>query len=366
MGITTRISTTSSPVPATVPLKYTPMETSKTAAGCTTITPTTMGSPQPRCMSFKPIDPAMSELSMPTTPMKRNHVSSLCGASSDNSGGSHDRLQKLQQQQQKRRRVTVSPSPSPDPQSRYCKKGGVRFASSIVSDVFTIDRFDFIPPIEMDEDGSTLLPPLPKERKDLWWTKDERYQIMQRNRLNAKEFELDHDDKVKYFLRVFDDLCLEEPPTTRSDEEEYYTDDQRHDDTPLAIPSKVRGLEYCVTPSIKSYRKLHVQHVLNVQYQLRRRLTVEFRTKVLSIRAIQSSHPSRILAQLIGEGDAQIAASFSHDSSKSPNTSSIVPTTLPSSSMRGRLSRKKRGGNVKMINDTKPRRGPRKMSTQPY
>ena len=310
---------------------------------------TRIGSPQ-EAMSFKPID-----LTMGSHPargaQKREHPSSPCNADNDDDGEHLHR-------QSKRRRAAVTPSPSPSP-TRHDRS--VRFATRLVSHVFTVERFDDIAPYPTTDDEDIIVSPSPKQKKNLWWTKDEKYQIMQRNRLHADEFELEHSDKVAYFLRVFDDLCEEEPPITTTTTEANDDDDEYRRENAIRIPTKVRGLEYCVTPSIKSYRKLHVQHVLDVQRQLRRRLTSDFRTNVLSIRAIQSSHPSRVLAQLIGEGDAHIAAAEAHSSPASPRSRHVGMETISGTFQSSRpltagsQRRQRRRGQAKMITDKKTR-----------
>ena len=81
----------------------------------------------------------------------------------------------------------------------------------------------------------------------------------------------------------------------------------------IVIPIHVRGLEWGIVPSVKQHRRSHAQEVLDVQEQIRGRLSSEMRNQVLSMRAIRSSRPSRVMARLVGEGDATCASSTVRD-----------------------------------------------------
>ena len=197
---------------------------------------------------------------------------------------------------------TVTPSPEP-PYKR------VRFVPTLVSMETTVDRFD------------SNHPELKKQ--DLWWNKDDRTTFMGVNRSLLNDFQSSHNDKVKHYLQVFE-RCSDPPSEATSEYLEQAT---------VQIPSSVRGLEVFFCSPLKDRRKSHVQDVLNAQDQLyngddgsQRRVVpnADLCMKILGSRSLQSSRPCRIMARLIGEGDA---ASCAEDSKKVPSILPHKPTT---------------------------------------
>ena len=179
---------------------------------------------------------------------------------------------------------TVTPSPEP-PSKR------VRFVPTLVTSETTVDRFD------------SNHPDLKKQ--DLWWNKDERASFMGANRRLIDEFESNQSEKVNHYLQVFE-RCSESPSEATSEYLERAT---------VQIPAAVRGLEVYFCSPMKERRKIHVDDVLTVQGQLlngddghRHLANIELCTKILGARSLQSSRPSRIMARLIGEGDAAACA----------------------------------------------------------
>ena len=131
-------------------------------------------------------------------------------------------------------------------------------------------------------------------KRALWWRKDEREEISDRCREIYQDFRIHHMDQVRRYLYIYE-LCSKAPSETSNEYLGRAT---------LVIPDDIRGLEWGVMPSIKECRKTHVQDVLDVQEQLQGCLSEDVRCRILSTRSARSSRPSRVLARLVGEGDA--------------------------------------------------------------
>ena len=169
-------------------------------------------------------------------------------------------------------RFAVTPSPEP-PYKR------VRFASHV----------------SYSKDAPHPFPCDAMERRKLWYSRDERAEIIDENRTLVHDFELDHEDQVKHYQRVFE-RCLEPPSEATSDYLEKVT---------VSIPTRVRGLEWGTCFAMKDYRREHAQEVLKVQRQLPKSMDPQMQSRILSSRAMRSSRPSRVMARLIGEGDSR-------------------------------------------------------------
>ena len=102
-------------------------------------------------------------------------------------------------------------------------------------------------------------------------------------------------DLIRHYLTVYDQSCQSPPTLASSDFLEQAT---------LSVPTEVRGLEWGIVPSTKSLRRDHVQDILEIQEQTRN-LNPTFRNRLLSSRSMKNSRPSRIVARLLGEGDAK-------------------------------------------------------------
>jgi hypothetical protein len=133
------------------------------------------------------------------------------------------------------------------------------------------------------------------DKKSLWWSKTERSGITNKSRKMAKSFRRNNADQVEHYLTVFDH-CTQSPSHSSSDYLEKAT---------VGVPTHVRGLECSFVPSIKACRRKHMQEVIDTQAQLLRgRLPDDMRLRFFSMRAMRSSRPSRVMARLMGEGDA--------------------------------------------------------------
>ena len=128
------------------------------------------------------------------------------------------------------------------------------------------------------------------EKSLLWWTKEERRDILDDNRDLAEDFRDFHQDKVDHCNDVYDQCCDED--TT----EEYLCKSAR-----IELPANVRGLEWGILPSSKKHRRKHVFAVLKFQAEMDD--DQENKDDALGRCAVQSSRPSRMMARILGESD---------------------------------------------------------------
>ena len=146
------------------------------------------------------------------------------------------------------------------------------------------------------------------ENEELWWSRAERSKIAERNQELVKRFRQNHMDQVRHYLRVFR-LCTETPSQSSSSHLEQAT---------VHIPTHIRGLEWGIVPAAKAHRRTHSQIVVEAQQQIRGRLSAEMRSRILSMRAMRSSRPSRVMARLVADGDASLYLSDKDDDCSKP------------------------------------------------
>jgi len=133
------------------------------------------------------------------------------------------------------------------------------------------------------------------DKEELWWSKNERSEMVDTNRKLARGFKRQYKERVDHYLSVFGE-CSKSPSHASSDFLEKVQ---------LGVPSEVRGLEAGFIPSVKSCRRRHSLEVLQTQEKLAEgRLPGPISLRVLSSRSMHSSRPSRVMARLIGEADA--------------------------------------------------------------
>jgi hypothetical protein len=136
-------------------------------------------------------------------------------------------------------------------------------------------------------------------KQELWWTKQERASMTESYRATVKSFRKEHKNQVQHYKDIFEH-CTQTPSESSN---EYF------ETATIDVPLQVRGLETGIIPSIKAHRREHVQTVLDIQDQLWR-LNSEMRGRVLGARSMKSSRPCRVMARLLGEGDAVVGASL--------------------------------------------------------
>ena len=164
--------------------------------------------------------------------------------------------------------------------------------------------FLFTSQILEEEDESVSCPPKKQRqsrhhplRQKLWWTKEERLKILESCREMGEEFKTSKPDLVQDYLDLYEEACCLSPVAT-SPSSSPPTDDV------VTFPAHARGLEWCIAPSTRSHRRQHVEDIVEKQHQLRRTpIGRDKREQILSRRSIQSSRPSRLLAQWTGQMD---------------------------------------------------------------
>jgi hypothetical protein len=137
------------------------------------------------------------------------------------------------------------------------------------------------------------------QKSALWWTRRERKSIVETARRTYQRFR-DHtpSDCIDHYMEIYD-MCCQAPSQATSDYLE---------DATLFVPDLVRGLEYGVMPETKWCRSQHVVDVLDGQEGLHGKLPLNMAMQLLGSRSLRSSRPSRVMARLLGESDANAVA----------------------------------------------------------
>jgi hypothetical protein len=137
------------------------------------------------------------------------------------------------------------------------------------------------------------------KKSALWWSRGERQSIVDTARRTYQRFR-DHtpSDCVDHYLEIYY-VCCQAPSQTTS---EYL------EDATLFVPDLVRGLEYGVMPETKWCRSEHVRDVLDAQDEMDGKLSRNMAMQLLGTRSLRSSRPSRVMARLLGESDADAVA----------------------------------------------------------
>jgi hypothetical protein len=138
------------------------------------------------------------------------------------------------------------------------------------------------------------LPSASLSKGDLWWSKEDRELTIQECMIAIKEFRVDEDhvDHMNMFANVYE-TCMAAPS--------HATSDYLMEQAMVSLPAQIRGLEWGIAPKLKARRKAHIRDVLDVQNRIR---NPRDREKFVASRSLTSSRPSRIIARMIGEGDA--------------------------------------------------------------
>jgi hypothetical protein len=133
-----------------------------------------------------------------------------------------------------------------------------------------------------------------ESKPSLWWSREERRDIAEKNQQLAQDFKDYHEDKVEHCNDVFDQCCSDVSESSSD-----YLEQAKVD-----VPALVRGLEWGFLPSSKAYRHIHSRQVLEAQTQVQNLPSEEMKYQSLSSRAIRSSRPSRVMARILGECDS--------------------------------------------------------------
>ena len=162
----------------------------------------------------------------------------------------------------------------------------------------------------------------PTIKKKLWWTKQDRLQSTKESLVLLRAFKVKNVQDIENYHQIYKTsiLMYSSPSQIVSDSLENVT---------VSIPLSIRGLEWGLSSSsfgsgspkskvgggkvgggggggggmssVKSRRKQHIENILAVQKHIKDQ---EIRQRFISSRSLQSSRPSRIMARMIGEGDA--------------------------------------------------------------
>jgi len=129
-------------------------------------------------------------------------------------------------------------------------------------------------------------------KRDLWYTKQDRLQSQAECLEVLKAFRIQNAEEVMRFSAVYRASMQVPFSQESSDYLERAT---------VSIPLTIRGMEWGIAPKLKKRRKEHIKSILALQKQIR---DIELRERFASSRSLQSSRPARIMARMIGEGDA--------------------------------------------------------------
>lgn len=110
-----------------------------------------------------------------------------------------------------------------------------------------------------------------QEKSELWWTKDERKEILQNNQRLAKLFKAHHPHEIVNANDAYDQCCYDEDISSSSSSESEdenkptWLSKTKLRKPKLHLPTYVRGLEWAVLPCSKKHRQVHVQQVVEAQ-----------------------------------------------------------------------------------------------------
>jgi hypothetical protein len=214
----------------------------------------------------------------------------------------------------------------------------------------------------------------------LWWTKEERCDILERNQSIVKDYTKHHPLHIQRIQRVFRTQCcswegendddytssssISSFSSTSDDDDEedkdddrirrhgneqrcrrgtrryrsacsastsqqqqqqrqYYDDGIEDSDSSLCLPTCVRGLEFGILPEAKAHRKTHVQRVLDWQQRISN-LSVDRQVTILGEQSSLSSQRSRRLARLLAQNDATATTTTTSEGGDGSSSSSVV------------------------------------------
>ena len=130
-------------------------------------------------------------------------------------------------------------------------------------------------------------------KKDLWFTKQDRLRSQAECLETLKVFRIQNAEEVSRFSDVYKTSMQRTFSQEASDFLEKAT---------VSVPLTIRGMEWGISPKLKKRRKEHIQSVLALQEGIR---DAKLRARFVSNRSVQSSRGARIMARMIGEGDAE-------------------------------------------------------------
>ena len=152
-------------------------------------------------------------------------------------------------------------------------------------------------------------------KRDLWFTKQDRLRSQAECMVVLKAFRIQNAEDVTQFSTVYRTSMQVPFSQESSDYLERAT---------VSVPLTIRGLEWGIAPKLKKRRKEHIQSVLALQGLIR---DVDLRERFVSSRSLQSSRPARIMARMIGEGDASASKTGTTSTALNVTTVPMAKTT---------------------------------------
>ena len=129
-------------------------------------------------------------------------------------------------------------------------------------------------------------------KKNLWCTKQDRLKSQAECLETLKVFRIQNAEEVTRFSAVYRTSMQVPFSQESSDYLEKAT---------VSVPLTIRGMEWGIAPKLKKRRREHIRSVLALQNSI---TDLQLRERFVSSRSLQSSRPARIMARIIGEGDA--------------------------------------------------------------
>lgn len=145
------------------------------------------------------------------------------------------------------------------------------------------------------DDTPTALSTYDDDLPGIWWNKDE-YDEIRDDALNVSDYYIEScKDYTEKFLAIFSLL-------KQSDENRVFPKDAC-----LMSYTSARGLENVIYPILNHFRRKAVRGVLQAQSNLPHDLDLDVRQRLLSAKSRYLSKPARVLAKVLGDGDALVA-----------------------------------------------------------
>ena len=135
------------------------------------------------------------------------------------------------------------------------------------------------------------------DRRSQWWTQQEVYEIYEKARSVVSYFREYRTDYMDDFSLLFS-KCCKSPKSLRGSPQIV---------DPLCIRA-ARGLERHIHEVLPMYRTKFVSALLDIQSKMTPEMDPELRARILQVKSLQLSKPSRILARHLAEQDSKEVA----------------------------------------------------------
>ena len=135
------------------------------------------------------------------------------------------------------------------------------------------------------------------DRRSQWWTQEEVHEIYEKARSVVSYFREYRSDYIDDFSLLFS-KCCKSPKSLRGSPQVV---------DPLCIRA-ARGLERHIHDILPKYRTRFVSALLDIQSKMTPEMDSELRARILQVKSLQLSKPSRILARHLAEQDSKEVA----------------------------------------------------------